>query len=606
MSQVIDRLNESISSNTPFCALEFFPPKTEEGKINLFERIERMSNNLRPAWIDITWGAGGSTSDLTVEIARYIQKYSGTICLMHLTCTNMPRDKIDLALEACKESGISNILALRGDPPHGSTEWQKCEGGFEYAVDLVKYIKEKHGDYFCIGVAGYPEKHLEADNFENDIQHLKDKVDAGGQFIITQMFYDVAVFNSFVETCRRAGIVVPIIPGILPIQTYAGFKRMTGFCQTIVPQILYDQLEPIKNDDTAVKKLGIEICVQMCQELLDAGAPGVHFYTINLEKTVTDTFHRLESVEKQRRMSPWRLCEAREETVRPIYWSNRPKSYVDRTEIWDDYPNGRWGDSRSPAFEFLPYNKSGSTNSKTIEKRKELWGSELKNFIDIAEVFSNFVEGRIGRLPWSEEDIQKETTLITPMLVNMNRNMLFTVTSQPAVNGADSSDPILGWGPQNGYVYAKAYVEFFCPPEFLNFMLNEFKTKPTLSYAAVNQKGDILSNLSEEHTVAITWGVFPNQEINQPTICDLHVFKQWKDEAFHIWLSEWGELYEEGSKSRNLLQRIHDTFYLVTVIDNDYVKGNLSTTMHKVIDRIKPINSYLNPVEEEPTNEASN
>jgi len=258
---VIDRINESISSNTPFCALEFFPPKTDEGKINLFERIERMSTNLRPAWIDITWGAGGSTCDLTLEIATFIQKYSGTTCLMHLTCTNMPRDKVDQALAAAKEAGITNILALRGDPPHGSTEWAKCEGGFEFACDLVKYIKEQYGDFFCIGVAGYPEKHLEADNFEDDIVHLKEKVDAGGQFIVTQMFYDVSIFKSFVETCRKAGIVVPIIPGILPIQTYAGFKRMTEFCQTVVPQIIHDQIEPIQHHDPAVKKLGVEICV---------------------------------------------------------------------------------------------------------------------------------------------------------------------------------------------------------------------------------------------------------------------------------------------------------------------------------------------------------
>jgi len=232
---VIDRINEAISSNTPFCALEFFPPKTEEGKINLFERIERMSTNLRPAWIDITWGAGGTTSDLTIEIATFIQKYSGTVCLMHLTCTNMPREKVDIALEAAKAAGISNILALRGDPPHGTEKWEKVEGGFEYATDLVKYIREKHGDFFCIGVAGYPEKHLEADNFEDDVLHLKEKVDAGGEFIVTQMFYDVPTFNSFVNACRKVGIVVPIIPGILPIQTYAGFKRMTEFCQTVVP-----------------------------------------------------------------------------------------------------------------------------------------------------------------------------------------------------------------------------------------------------------------------------------------------------------------------------------------------------------------------------------
>jgi adenosylhomocysteinase len=239
---------------------------------------------------------------------------------MHLTCTNMPPLKVDQALAAAKAAGIQNIVALRGDPPAGTDEWVADEGGFACALDLVRHIRSKHGDYFGISVAGYPEGHpdkikevaggldslsesergrcgisrdtdgketvrvcSDAD-FAVELSYLKEKVDAGADMILTQMFFDPLVYGKFVEACRGVGITVPIIPGIMCINAYAGFAKMVNFCHTRVPPSLWERLAPIKDDDVAMKAFGVEYGIEMCRSLTEQGAPGYHFYTLNLEK----------------------------------------------------------------------------------------------------------------------------------------------------------------------------------------------------------------------------------------------------------------------------------------------------------------------------------
>jgi len=206
----------------------------------------------------------------------------------------MPVEKLEAALQQCKQAGIRNILALRGDPPHGEEKFTQVEGGFSCALDLVKYIREKHGDYFGICVSGYPEAHPDQivedpeemkKKYWEDIEYLKKKVEAGADFIITQLFYDVDLFLKFVVDCKSAGITAPILPGIMPIMNYGGFKRMTSFCKTFVPEHVSDVLETIKDNDAAIKAYGISLGTQMCQRLLDSGVPGVHMYTLNLDKS---------------------------------------------------------------------------------------------------------------------------------------------------------------------------------------------------------------------------------------------------------------------------------------------------------------------------------
>eukprot|EP00889_Picochlorum_renovo_P004290 jgi/Picre1/31320/NNA_006673.t1 len=291
--KIIEKINSKIDNGETFYSFEYFPPKTDEGVKNLHQRQIYMKS-LDPLFCDITWGAGGSTADLTLTIAEKMQNEVQAETMMHLTCTNMPVEKLEAALQQCKEAGIRNILALRGDPPHGEDKFTQVEGGFACALDLVKYIREKHGDYFGICVSGYPEAHPDQivddpeemkKKYWEDIDYLKKKVEAGADFVITQLFYDVDLFLKFVTDCKSAGINVPILPGIMPIMNYGGFKRMTSFCKTYVPEHITNVLETIKTMMRLSKAFGVSLGTQMCQRLLAAGVPGLHMYTLNLDKS---------------------------------------------------------------------------------------------------------------------------------------------------------------------------------------------------------------------------------------------------------------------------------------------------------------------------------
>jgi len=589
MPKISDKMREwkNNNPNKPFFSFEYFPPKTETGLLNLYDRFDRMAV-VNPMWIDVTWGAGGSTADSTLEICKNALKYHGLDPLMHLTCTNMELSMIDRALKEAKDAGIQNILALRGDPPKDQERWTAVDGGFEHALDLVKYIRQQYGDYFCIAVAGYPEGHLENPNKEDDLQNLKKKIDAGADFVITQLFYDVEEFLHFIDRARKIGITVPILPGIMPIQSYAGFKRMTGFCKTKVPQKLMDELEAVKDDEQAVKDLGVRLGVEMCKEIADSGlCPGLHFYTLNLEVSVMRIIDGLQLVDDHQatRALPWRPSAHPgrvKEEVRPIFWANRPKSYVHRTNGWDDFPNGRWGSIHSPAFGEAFWSASIDPEQTSMEKRRQMWGKNPTKIEDLQAVFIKFLRGEgVTRLPWCAESVSDETNMLKKQLVRLNQRGCLTINSQPRVNGAISTDPYFGWGPKGGLVYQKAYVEFFCSPETLSRIIftldkhNELRGFSVFSYAAVNRQGHVRANVKEECANAVTWGVFPGEEIKQPTVVDLGSFMIWKDEAFALWEKEWGCIYEEGSAPRRLVQCVEDTFFLVNIVDNDFVSGDL-------------------------------
>jgi methylenetetrahydrofolate reductase (NADPH) len=228
--------------------------------------------SLDPLFVDVTWGAGGSTQTSTLSIASYAQQYCGLDVLMHMTCTNLTRGQVRHALLLAKEAGVHNVLALRGDAGKGQNRWEAVEGGLGNATELVRFIREEFGDYFGIAVAGHPEGHVEGGGIEQDIVYLREKIAAGADFVITQFFYDAAVFTSYVARCRAAGVLVPIIPGIMPIQSYASFSRMTEFCKTKVAASVYEELGPVRDDDEAVKAKGVKLAAGMCRRLLEEGA----------------------------------------------------------------------------------------------------------------------------------------------------------------------------------------------------------------------------------------------------------------------------------------------------------------------------------------------
>ncbi len=262
----------------PVISFEVFPPKTDKGMAQLGRVLPRLIA-LEPTYMTVTYGAFGTNQDRTLEIAASIKAEHGMETASHLTCVGHSREEIDVILERLRGSGIENIVALRGDPPQGEESFVAPEGGFKHADELVKHIRGQHD--FGLAVAGYPEKHVEAVDFETDLRHLKGKVDAGGDIVITQLFYDNADYYHFVDRARAAGVTVPIVPGLLPIQSFGQIKRIASLCGAKIPLALRDELAAVEEDAEKVKEVGVRWAVEQCRDLLARDAPGLHFYVLN-------------------------------------------------------------------------------------------------------------------------------------------------------------------------------------------------------------------------------------------------------------------------------------------------------------------------------------
>ncbi|MEO8353654.1 MAG: methylenetetrahydrofolate reductase [NAD(P)H] [Chthoniobacteraceae bacterium] len=265
----------------PAVSFEFFPPKTAEGDRALFERTLPALAALRPDYCSVTYGAGGSTRDKTLDIVDRIQREHSIPAMMHLTCVNSTRDQLGEVIEAARGRGIQNLLALRGDPPGGTGEWKPVEGGFTYSSELVAFMKELGG--FTIGTAGFPEGHIaQRAGKLVDWQFLAEKVAAGADFIITQLFFDNEDFYAFHDHLRnKLGVTVPIIPGILPILSRNQTKKFTELCGAKLPAAFLSQLEKLGDDDQAATQFGIDYATEQCATLLKFGVPGLHFYALN-------------------------------------------------------------------------------------------------------------------------------------------------------------------------------------------------------------------------------------------------------------------------------------------------------------------------------------
>ncbi|SFH58666.1 methylenetetrahydrofolate reductase [NAD(P)H] [Planctomicrobium piriforme] len=260
-------------------SFEIFPPKTEQGDESLFEHLDRLMVR-KPAFVSCTYGAGGSTSKRTVDLCRTIQTRWPASSTAHFTCVGSTRQDLIDWLDLAHREGIHNIMALRGDPPVGQTEFQQVAGGLKNANELVSLIREHHPET-GIGVAGYPEKHPEAPNADIDLVNLKRKVDAGADAVFTQLFYVNDAYFQFRDRARKSGISIPIVPGIMPITEFARIKRITGMCGSVFPPALAAKLEKVQDDKQAQFEIGVEYAISQCRELIDAGVPGIHFYVLN-------------------------------------------------------------------------------------------------------------------------------------------------------------------------------------------------------------------------------------------------------------------------------------------------------------------------------------
>ena len=305
------------------CAIsfEYYPPRTTESLRNLYEKIERMKSQ-KPLYCSVTWGAGGSTAKVSLDIAKVLKGKFEIVPNLHLTCTNMEKHIIKETLDDCRLLKIKNVMALRGEEAKESSEGEAAE--FSSAIDLIRYMRENYEEHeFCIQTAGYPEGHgtkinkidnpkmltenekkrivhrpdgdyvCHEEEYQQEIDYLKEKVDAGANIIVTQFFFDIQVYIHFVEKCREAGIDVPIVPGIMLILAYGSFKRIQDFSRCRVPDDVAEKLESLKKDAPGFREYGIELATNMCKELIEYGVPGLHFYTLNMEKSVNEVLKNI-------------------------------------------------------------------------------------------------------------------------------------------------------------------------------------------------------------------------------------------------------------------------------------------------------------------------
>jgi methylenetetrahydrofolate reductase (NADPH) len=273
------RIDEIIAaSDEPVFSFEFFPPKTDEGERTLRATLEDL-RAFEPDFVSVTYGAGGSTRNRTVEVTKWLKQELGIEAMAHLSCVGATREELSSILDDIAAAGIENVLALRGDPPRGETEWQPHPGGLSYSTELVALIRA--GYPFSVGAACFPEVHPEALDLAHDLRFLKEKVHNGASFLITQLFLDNELYFRFVEEARVYGIEVPILPGIMPITDAGQIKTITGMCGATIPQALLEALEWRAADREAVLQLGVAYATLQCAELLARGAPGIHFYTLN-------------------------------------------------------------------------------------------------------------------------------------------------------------------------------------------------------------------------------------------------------------------------------------------------------------------------------------
>jgi len=662
MDKISDKI-AALPANSTYFSLEFFPPKTQQGFSNLHARLERMARALRPLFVNVTWGAGGSTASKSLALAEMTQRGLGLTTCLHLTCTNMSRGLVDEALEQARALGVRNILALRGDPPRSEEYREDTSSGredatrvdddsnvdFRWAVDLVRYIRAQYGDYFCIGIAGYPEGHSDQScpddqSLEHDLPFLVEKTEAGADFIMTQLFYDVEAYLRYERRLREhpsgAFKTVPIVPGLMPVQSYQILRRTTKLSHASLPTEILQRFEAIKGDDEAVKRVGIDVLSEIIGKMKEVHSPaprGFHLYTLNLEKVVSqilercdlippeelaiaatnshngseeavseedsDGFTHIKTVKKpnHRRKSSLANSQPRNRVVvslhRPRTSSNSshtsafearedqagvPKEAINsrantlaisegqgdlgRLATWDDFPNGRWGDARSPAYgEIDGY---GTSLHISTAAARRLWG-EPRTAEDISELFRRYLKGDLATLPWSEESLQPETLTIQSELLRMADKGWWSIASQPALKGVRSSDPIFGWGPKNGFVFQKPFVEFFLPNRDWQRLKVQLDEDDQVTYFASNAAGSFQAS-DEDSVNPVTWGTFTGKEIITPTIIEGVSFRAWCEEAFGIW-KEWRRMYAPGSASARLLTEVAEGYWLVNVIHHGFL-----------------------------------
>ena len=298
--KIIDILRHARERGEPIFSFEFFPPKTDDGLRALLDTVEAL-RPLGPAYVSVTYGAGGSTRHKTIDLVKRLKRESEIETMAHMTCVGASRDEVAAVLDEVAEAGIGNVLALRGDPPRGERAFVPHPDGFSHASELVAFIRSDARRWpFCVGAASYPEGHPETRDLDQDLRHLKVKVEAGADFLVTQLFFENGHYFRFVERARAAGITTPILPGIMPFTNVEQVERFTALCGASIPAPLRAAMEVRRADPDAARELGVAYASLQCADLLRRGAPGIHFYTLNRSPSTRAILAALRALE------PWR------------------------------------------------------------------------------------------------------------------------------------------------------------------------------------------------------------------------------------------------------------------------------------------------------------
>lgn len=298
--RITDLLRFARERGEPIFSFEFFPPRTDDGVRGLFETVEAL-RPLGPAYVSVTYGAGGSTRAKTIDLVKRLKRDAEVEAMAHVTCVGAARDEIAAVLDEVAEAGIQNVLALRGDPPRGQSAFVPHPDGFTHASELVAFIRSRPDRWrFCVGAAAYPEGHVETPDLAQDLRHLKLKVEAGTDFLVTQLFFENGHYFRFVERARAAGVDVPVVPGIMPFTNVEQVERFTAMCGAAIPPPLRAAMEVRRADPDGARELGVAYATLQCADLLRRGAPGIHFYTLNRSPSTRAIVAALRASE------PWR------------------------------------------------------------------------------------------------------------------------------------------------------------------------------------------------------------------------------------------------------------------------------------------------------------
>lgn len=298
--RITDLLRFARERGEPIFSFEFFPPKTDDGVRGLFETVEAL-RPLGPAYVSVTYGAGGSTRAKTIDLVKRLKRDAEVEAMAHVTCVGASRDEIAAVLDEVADAGIQNVLALRGDAPRGQSAFVPHPDGFTHASELVAFIRSRPERWrFCVGAAAYPEGHVETRDLAQDLRNLKLKVEAGTDFLVTQLFFENAHYFRFVERARAAGVEVPVVPGIMPFTNVEQVERFTAMCGAAIPPPLRAAMEVRRADPDGARELGVAYATLQCADLLRRGAPGIHFYTLNRSPSTRAIVAALRASE------PWR------------------------------------------------------------------------------------------------------------------------------------------------------------------------------------------------------------------------------------------------------------------------------------------------------------